>query len=102
MAYVQGRDLHDVIAECGRLPIDRAVHIAKQLAGALEAAHAEGVVHRDLKPRNVLVDQADQVDVSDFVLGKSLVSFAATARTRTGEVLGTRRYMSPEQAASKQ
>ena len=74
MAYVQGRDLHDVIAECGRLPVDRAVHIAKQLAGALDAAHAEGVVHRDLKPRNVLVDQADQVYVSDFGLAKSLES----------------------------
>src|SRR6266404_2925796 len=102
MAYVQGRDLHDVIAECGRLPVDRAVHIAKQLAGALDAAHAEGVVHRDLKPRNVLVDQADQVYVSDFGLAKSLESVAATAMTRTGEVLGTPRYMSPEQAESKQ
>jgi serine/threonine protein kinase/tetratricopeptide (TPR) repeat protein len=101
MAYVQGRDLHDVIAECGRLPVDRAVHIAKQLAGALEAAHAEGVVHRDLKPRNVLVDQADQVYVSDFGLAKSLESVSATAMTRTGEVLGTPRYMSPEQAESK-
>ncbi len=101
MAYVQGRDLHDLIAECGRLPVDRAVHIAKQLAGALDAAHAEGVVHRDLKPRNVLVDQADQVYVSDFGLAKSLESASATAMTRTGEVLGTPRYMSPEQAESK-
>jgi serine/threonine-protein kinase len=101
MAYVQGRDLHDVIAECGRLPVDRAVHIAKQLAGALDAAHAEGVVHRDLKPRNVLVDQADQVYVSDFGLAKSLESVSNTAMTRTGEVLGTPRYMSPEQAESK-
>ncbi len=102
MAYVQGRDLHDVIAECGRLPVERAVHIAKQLASALDAAHTEGVVHRDLKPRNVLVDQADQVFVSDFGLAKSLESVSATAMTRTGEVLGTPRYMSPEQAESKQ
>src|SRR5439155_10352037 len=101
MAYVQGRDLHEVITECGRQPVDRTVHIAKQLAGALEAAHAEGVVHRDLKPRNVLVDQADQVYVSDFGLAKSLESASATAMTRTGEVLGTPRYMSPEQAESK-
>ncbi|HKW97150.1 MAG TPA: protein kinase [Bryobacteraceae bacterium] len=101
MAYVQGRDLHDVIAESGRLPVERAVNIARQLLGALEAAHAEGVVHRDLKPRNVLVDEADHVYVSDFGLAKSLESASATAMTRTGEVLGTPRYMSPEQAESK-
>ena len=101
MAYVQGRDLHDVIAECGRLPVDRAVHIAKQLAGALDAAHAEGVVHRDLKPRNVLIDQTDQVYVSDFGLAKSLEIESPIAMTRAGEVLGTPRYMSPEQAESK-
>ena len=101
MAYVQGRDLHDLIAESGRLPVDRAVNIAKQLAGALEAAHAEGVVHRDLKPRNVLIDQNDQVYVSDFGLAKSLEGESATMMTRAGEVLGTPRYMSPEQAESK-
>jgi len=101
MAYVQGRDLHDVIAECGRLPDDRAVDIAKQLTGALEAAHVEGVVHRDLKPRNVLIDQNDQVYVSDFGLAKSLEGESTTMMTRAGEVIGTPRYMSPEQAESK-
>ena len=100
MAYVQGTDLHDVIEQTGRLPIERAVNIAKQLAGALEAAHAEGVVHRDLKPRNVLIDVDDHVYVSDFGLAKSLDSEASTM-TRAGEVLGTPRYMSPEQAESK-
>jgi len=101
MAYVQGRDLHDVIAEGGRLPVGRALNIGKQLAGALEAAHVEGVVHRDLKPRNVLIDQNDQVYVSDFGLAKSLETESATMMTRAGEVLGTPRYMSPEQAESK-
>ena len=72
MAYVQGMDLHDLIAKQGRLPTERAVNIAKQLAGALEAAHAEGVVHRDLKPRNVLIDVDDHIYVSDFGLAKSL------------------------------
>jgi len=100
MAFVQGMDLHDSLARQGRLPIERAVNIAKQLAGALEAAHAEGVVHRDLKPRNVLIDVDDHIYVSDFGLAKSLDS-DKTGMTRVGEVLGTPRYMSPEQAESK-
>src|SRR5580704_1902322 len=100
MAFVQGMDLHDLIEKQGRLPIERATNIAKQLAGALEAAHAEGVVHRDLKPRNVLIDVDDHIFVSDFGLAKSLDS-DKTGMTRVGEVLGTPRYMSPEQAESK-
>ncbi len=100
MAFVQGMDLHDLIAQQGRLPVERAVNIAKQLAGALEAAHAEGVVHRDLKPRNVLIDVDDHIYVSDFGLAKSLDT-DKTGVTRVGEVLGTPRYMSPEQAESK-
>jgi serine/threonine protein kinase len=101
MAYVDGKDLHDLLAEPGRLPIDRTVIIAKQLASALEAAHSEGVVHRDLKPRNVLIDATDHVYVSDFGLAKSLEGDTATQMTRAGEVLGTPQYMSPEQAESK-
>jgi serine/threonine protein kinase/TolB-like protein len=101
MAYVQGDDLHDVLVKSGRMPVDRALNIAKQLASALDAAHAEGVVHRDLKPRNVLIDATDHVYVSDFGLAKSLETESATGMTRAGEVLGTPRYMSPEQAESK-
>jgi serine/threonine protein kinase/tetratricopeptide (TPR) repeat protein/TolB-like protein len=100
MAYIQGMDLHELIAKMGKLQTERVVNIAKQLAGALEAAHAEGVAHRDLKPRNVLIDVDDHVYVSDFGLAKSLDS-ENTAMTRAGEVLGTPRYMSPEQAESK-
>ena len=100
MAYIQGMDLHELIAKMGKLQTERVVDIAKQLAGALEAAHAEGVVHRDLKPRNVLITVDDHVYVSDFGLAKSLDA-ETTAMTRAGEVLGTPRYMSPEQAESK-
>jgi serine/threonine protein kinase/Flp pilus assembly protein TadD len=101
MAYVEGKDLHDVIETGGRLPVERLVNIAKQLASALDAAHTEGVVHRDLKPRNVLMAQNEQVYVSDFGLAKSLEGESTTMMTRAGEVLGTPRYMSPEQAESK-
>jgi len=100
MAYVEGEDLHQVLKKRGRLPVDRAVNIARQLCRALEAAHGEGVVHRDLKPQNVLIDQADNVYVSDFGLAKSLEADAA-GMTRTGEFLGTPRYMSPEQVEGK-
>ncbi len=100
MAYVDGKDLHSLIATEGRLPIDRAVAIARLLCLALEAAHNEGVVHRDLKPQNVLMDSSGQVFVSDFGLAKSLEG-PSTMMTTAGEVLGTPRYMSPEQAESK-
>jgi serine/threonine protein kinase/tetratricopeptide (TPR) repeat protein len=100
MAYIQGMDLHELIAKTGKLQTERVVNIAKQLASALEAAHAEGVVHRDLKPRNILITLDDHVCVSDFGLAKSLDA-ETTAMTRAGEVLGTPRYMSPEQAESK-
>ncbi len=100
MAYVEGEDLHRVLSKQGRLPVNRAVHIARQLCGALAAAHTEGVVHRDLKPQNVLIDQADNVYVSDFGLAKSLEADTA-GMTRTGEILGTPRYMSPEQVEGK-
>ena len=100
MAYVDGKDLHNLIGTEGRLPIDRAVAIARLLCLALEAAHSEGVVHRDLKPQNVLMDSSGQVFVSDFGLAKSLEG-PSTMMTNAGEVLGTPRYMSPEQAESK-
>jgi serine/threonine protein kinase/tetratricopeptide (TPR) repeat protein len=100
MAYIEGMDLHEAIARMGKLQTERVISIAKQLASALEAAHAEGVVHRDLKPRNVLITADDHVYVSDFGLAKSLDT-ESSAMTRAGEVLGTPRYMSPEQAESK-
>ena len=87
MAYIQGMDLHELIASKGKLQTERVVNIAKQLAGALEAAHAEGVVHRDLKPRNVLITVDDHVYVSDFGLAKSLDA-ETTAMTRAGRSAG--------------
>jgi len=97
MAYVEGEDLHRLLLREGRLPLDRALAITRQLCAALEAAHAEGVVHRDLKPQNILLDKTGQVYVSDFGLAKSLEP-DATQVTLSGQFLGTPRYMSPEQA----
>ena len=96
MAYVEGEDLHQLLTKQHPLPIDRAARIARQLCEALEAAHSEGVVHRDLKPQNILMGKDDHVYVSDFGLAKSLEASLA-GMTRTGAFLGTPRYMSPEQ-----
>ena len=100
MEFVEGEDLYHVLKREKRLPVDRAVKIARQLCEALAAAHAEGVIHRDLKPQNVLLDRSDTVFVSDFGLAKSLEEGAA-GLTRTGDWLGTPQYMSPEQVESK-
>ena len=101
MAFVEGSDLASLIESTGRLPIDRALNFATQLCAALDAAHREGVVHRDLKPQNILIDQSDRLYVADFGLAKSLEAEASTM-TRTGQLLGTPRYMSPEQVEGKQ
>lgn len=96
MAFVDGPDLHHVLGECGKLPLERAHSIAIQLCEALDAADSEGVVHRDLKPQNILIGPGDHVYVSDFGLAKSLES-STSGMTRTGQYLGTPRYMAPEQ-----
>jgi tetratricopeptide (TPR) repeat protein/TolB-like protein len=100
MALVEGTDLSGLIEKGGRLPFDRALKFTRQLCSALEAAHNEGVVHRDLKPQNILIDRSDNIYVSDFGLAKSLES-EATMMTRTGQILGTPRYMSPEQVEAR-
>jgi len=99
MAFVDGEDLGQVLKRNGKLPADRALNIAHQLCAALDAAHSEGVVHRDLKPQNIMMDQHDHVYVTDFGLAKSLES--DLSMTQTGQFLGTPRYMSPEQAEIK-
>jgi len=99
MAFVEGQDLHQLLSKEGKLPLERALNIAHQLCAALDAAHAEGVVHRDLKPQNILIDRRDHIYVSDFGLAKSLES--DLGMTQTGQFLGTPRYMSPEQAETK-
>ncbi len=99
MAFVDGSDLYHVLHSQGKLSIERTLHIAKQLCAALEAAHGEDVVHRDMKPQNIMLDKDDHVYVSDFGLAKSIESEGGM--TMTGELLGTPRYMAPEQIECK-
>ena len=96
MAYVEGQDLNQVMKQERPLPLERALKIARQLCDALAAAHAEGVVHRDFKPHNVLVGKDDHVYVSDFGLATSFET-AKMGMTRSGAFVGTPKYMSPEQ-----
>ena len=96
MAFVDGQDLHNILKKERPLPLDRSLKFARQLCEALDAAHAEGVVHRDFKPHNVLVGKEDQVYVSDFGLATSFET-AKMGMTRSGAFVSTPRYMSPEQ-----
>jgi serine/threonine-protein kinase len=93
--YVEGETLKDRIRRMGRLPIDEAIAYAIEIARALGAAHARGIVHRDIKPQNVLVDEEGSAKVTDFGIARSLDEEGLTA---DGRVLGTTDYVSPEQA----
>ena len=94
MEYVEGRDLSSLL-EKQRFPAEQAARLVRQVLLALDAAHAEKVVHRDLKPQNIMVDEGGAVRVMDFGLARSV---ELTGMTQTGAILGTPAYMSPEQA----
>src|SRR6187431_618553 len=93
--YVDGETLKDRIRRLGRLPVDEAIAYAIEIARALGAAHARHIVHRDVKPQNVLVDEEGSAKVTDFGIARSLDESGLTAE---GRVLGTTDYVSPEQA----
>jgi len=97
MEYVEGRTLRDVLAAEGRLLPRRALEIAAAICAALEQAHAAGIVHRDIKPGNVMVTPSGEVKVMDFGIARALTSSTATM-TQTSSVVGTAHYLSPEQA----
>jgi tetratricopeptide (TPR) repeat protein len=101
MSFVEGEDLHKILSREGKLPLERTLNIARQLCSALEAAHAERIVHRDLKPQNVLMDSSDHVYILDFGLAKSVGETDVTGITMCGDVVGTPRYMAPEQVEGK-
>ncbi|HYH27306.1 MAG TPA: protein kinase [Actinomycetota bacterium] len=99
MELVPGRTLASHLAEKGTLPPERAAAIASSVARALEAAHAQQLVHRDIKPGNVLLTDEGQVKVTDFGIARAA---SGTSITLTGAVLGTASYLSPEQAQGRE
>jgi hypothetical protein len=103
MRYVAGGDAHSLLNREGPLPPDRVADIISPVASALDAAHRAGLVHRDVKPSNMLMDvlpgRPDHVYLSDFGLSKAVAS--TSGMTRAGAVMGTLDYISPEQIAGQ-
>ncbi|MFN8201134.1 MAG: protein kinase [Solirubrobacteraceae bacterium] len=95
LEYVEGETLKDCIRRKGRLPIPEAIAYAIEIARALGAAHERAIVHRDVKPQNVLIDAEGSAKVTDFGIARTLTEEGLTA---DGRVLGTTDYVSPEQA----
>jgi beta-lactam-binding protein with PASTA domain/tRNA A-37 threonylcarbamoyl transferase component Bud32 len=98
MEYVKGRDLKDIIVQGGQLLPERAVEIGMSICLALEAAHAQGIVHRDVKPQNIIVTYDNQIKVMDFGIARTT---GGSAMTQTGTIMGTAQYISPEQAQGR-
>ena len=100
MEWVEGRLLRRLLAECGKLPTERAMRIAIAICDALEYIHSNGVVHRDLKPENVMIDAEDRIKLIDFGIagneGSRRLTFA-----KLSQVMGSPDYISPEQVKGK-
>src|SRR6266446_3199332 len=94
MDFVEGQDLRQLLLERGKLAPEQAARIMLQICRALEAAHVEGVIHRDLKPQNIMLDASGRVYVMDFGIARSAY---LPGMTQTGALIGTPEYMSPEQ-----
>ncbi len=110
MEYLKGEDLAGLLSREGTLPPERAIHICLQCCRALGAAHSKGIVHRDMKPENIFLEEREDVDdfvkIVDFGIAKmsDLETKGEPGRklTKTGMIFGTPEYMSPEQASGKE
>ncbi len=98
MQYVEGQNLKDVLHRRGRLSAAEVVSIAQQVCAALSVAHAKGLIHRDVKPQNIMIDRAGDVRLTDFGIVKAL---SGPELTQTGMTFGTAAYLSPEQATGE-
>jgi serine/threonine-protein kinase len=94
MEYLDGRSLKELIVQRGPAPVTVSVEYARQILSALRFAHRHGIVHRDIKPHNVLVDADGRVKVTDFGIARA----GASQMTEAGSIVGTAQYLSPEQA----
>jgi serine/threonine protein kinase/tetratricopeptide (TPR) repeat protein len=98
MEYIEGKDLRSIIREKKKFAPEEAVDVIQQVCQALDAAHSVGVIHRDLKPQNIMQDGSGRILVMDFGLARTL---EGDGMTQTGAIVGTMEYMSPEQALAK-
>jgi serine/threonine protein kinase/Tol biopolymer transport system component len=100
MPFVEGESLKQRLARDGRLPVKEALRIAREVADALDHAHRHDVVHRDVKPDNILLNEGQAV-IADFGIARAMGEATADPLTLTGSIIGTAEYMSPEQAAGE-
>ncbi|HEY9577026.1 MAG TPA: protein kinase, partial [Pseudobacillus sp.] len=95
MEYVDGMTLKQYIQQYSPIPVEKTIDIMKQLASAIAFAHHNSIIHRDIKPHNILMDREGNVKITDFGIAMAL---SATSITQTNAVLGSVHYISPEQA----
>ena len=100
MPYVEGESLRERLDRDGKLPIDEAIRFAQGIASALDYAHRQGIVHRDVKPENVMLYEGMPM-VMDFGIAKAVSAAGSETLTQTGMMIGTPAYVSPEQAAGE-